>query len=324
MRAQREAFGVNAGGLYVLEVRNAARPGRIPSRAGQNNPAPAALETLARHRPATQSAAMEEPATDYIAQDLFALLGTGGQSQRYPDLGMDAAYSVVARIAELRLARGERPVGRKIAFTNTTIWPIYGVAGPTWNFVYDSTVHDLSALGAMFDLHGLPEPRIEPEIVLHLARAPLPGMTEEDLLGCIDWIAHGFEIVQSVYPGWELSGPEAAAAFGLHGALLLGPRNDISTDRAGWGAMLTDFAVRLKRDGKLADTGHARNVLGGPVAALRFLVAEIARHPACAPLAAGEIVTTGTLTDAHPIGAGETWSTDLDRIPIGGLRLQFR
>jgi 2-oxo-3-hexenedioate decarboxylase len=47
-------------------------------------------------------------------------------------------------------------------------------------------------------------------------------MDETALLACIDWVAHGFELVQSIFPGWKFSAPDAAAAFGLHGALLIG------------------------------------------------------------------------------------------------------
>jgi 2-oxo-3-hexenedioate decarboxylase len=57
---------------------------------------------------------------------------------------------------------------------------------------------------------------------------------------------------------------------------------------------------------------------------MRFLVEEIARRPASPPLEAGEIVTTGTMTDAQPVRAGETWTTELDGIPLRGLRLTFR
>ena len=262
--------------------------------------------------------------SERIAQDLLALLGTGRQSRRYEDLDMDAAYAIVARIADLREARGERPVGRKIGFTNTAIWPRYGVTGPMWNFLFDTTVQDLADLDSGFEIAGLAEPRIEPEIVLHLGSAPRPDMDEDELLGCIDWIAHGFEIVQSVFPGWKLTCAEAAAAFGLHGALLLGARHDIAADRAAWGRMLTSFPVLLLRDGEVRDAGHARQVLGGPLASLRFLVTEIARRPGSAPLAAGEIVTTGTLTDAQPVRPGETWTTELDGIPVRGLRLAIR
>jgi 2-oxo-3-hexenedioate decarboxylase len=41
------------------------------------------------------------------------------------------------------------------------------------------------------------------------------------------------------------------------------------------------------------------------------------------PLAAGEIVTTGTLTRAMPVKSGETWSTSLKRIRLAGIRLQL-
>jgi 2-oxo-3-hexenedioate decarboxylase len=48
-------------------------------------------------------------------------------------------------------------------------------------------------------------------------------MDERTLLESIDWVAHGFEVVQSVFAGWQFSAPDAVAAFGLHGALLIGP-----------------------------------------------------------------------------------------------------
>ena len=41
-------------------------------------------------------------------------------------------------------------------------------------------------------------------------------------------------------------------------------------------------------------------------------------------LRAGETVTTGTLTEAMPIAAGETWSTELSGIEVRGLQLRLR
>ena len=43
-----------------------------------------------------------------------------------------------------REARGERPIGRKIGFTNRTIWAEYGVYAPIWGYVYDGTVRELT------------------------------------------------------------------------------------------------------------------------------------------------------------------------------------
>jgi len=41
------------------------------------------------------------------------------------------------------------------------------------------------------------------------------------------------------------------------------------------------------------------------------------------PLAAGEIVTTGTITDAWPVASGETWSADYGTLGLAGLTVDF-
>ena len=70
--------------------------------------------------------------------------------------------------------------------------------------------------------------------------------------------------------------------------------------------------------------GHARDVLGGPLSALRWLVEDLARRPEAPPLAAGEVVTTGTLTGAHPVAPGEVWTTAVTGAPLLGLTLRLR
>jgi 2-oxo-3-hexenedioate decarboxylase len=70
-------------------------------------------------------------------------------------------------------------------------------------------------------------------------------MDEADLLGCIDWIAHGFEIVQSIYPGWKFTAADTVAAFGLHGALLIGQPSSVGSDHAAWLAALSRFEITL-------------------------------------------------------------------------------
>jgi 2-oxo-3-hexenedioate decarboxylase len=196
------------------------------------------------------------------------------------------------------------------------------VFAPIWGDMYDTTVRDLT--DAAFDLAAVVEPRIEPEIAFGLARAPEPGMDEAALLGCIDWIAHGFEIVQSLFPGWRFAAADTVAAFGLHGAYFVGPRRRIAAaDQAAWLAALASFEIALERDGVLVDRGRAANVLDGPLSALRHLVGLLAQDRLNPPLAAGEIVTTGTLTRAFPVAAGEMWRTTLSGLPLDGIALRF-
>lgn len=218
---------------------------------------------------------------DRIAQEAFSLLGSGRQvetfSSRYVGFDLPMAYEVAGRILKMREARGERRVGRKIGFTNRSVWSGYGISGPIWNYMFDDTVSDPPSGEASFALKALSEPRIEPEIVLHLEEAPRPGMTEDELAGCVDWFAPGFEIVSSIFPGWAFSAADAVAAYGVHSALFVGARREISGDRARWRQRLESFTVELTSDDGVKRQGAARDVLGGPLRSLQFLVEELAR-----------------------------------------------
>jgi 2-oxo-3-hexenedioate decarboxylase len=244
-------------------------------------------------------------------------------SARYPSLTLDDAYRISACLCALRTARGERVTGRKIGFTNRTIWAEYGVYAPMWGFMFDTTVRDLPpprhAAQHPFTLAPFAEPRIEPEIVFRLAAAPSPDMDEVALFGCIDWVAQ-----QSVFPGWKFAPADTVIVNGLHGALLLAPRHPAGFGSAtDWVSNLAGFEIELLRDGAVVDRGHAANVLDGPLSALRHLVGLLARDPVNLPLATGDIVTTGTLTRAFPILPGESWSTTLHGIELGGRPVWF-
>src|SRR4028118_1924641 len=121
---------------------------------------------------------MNESTVAAIAAEVFSLLGAGRQTMpfttRHPDLDLAAAYHVASVVRELREGQGERPVGRKIGFTNSTIWNEYNVHAPIWGYVYDTTLHDLGALEGPLPLGRYAEPRIEPEIVFRFHTAPQP------------------------------------------------------------------------------------------------------------------------------------------------------
>jgi len=261
-----------------------------------------------------------------IADEVFATIGTGRQispfAWRPAGLTLEEGYRVTALLNRRREARGEKRLGRKIGFTNRTIWDQYKVYAPIWGYVTDSTVHDLSNTASLA-LAGFPEPRIEPEIVFGLAGDPAADMDETALLSCLDWVAHGFEIVQSIFPQWQFSAADTVAANGVHGALLIGPRHAIGSRAGEWQRTLPSFEIDLLCDGRVMDRGHAANVLDGPMSALRHLVGLLARDGVNPPLAPGEIVTTGTLTRALPVKPGETWSTALHGIALDAIRLRF-
>ena len=82
---------------------------------------------------------------------------------------------------------------------------------------------------------------------------------------------------------------------------------------------LFDQKVTLSCDSKVIEKGYGGNVLDGPISALKHLLDGISYEPSEIPLKAGEIVTTGTLTDAKPIRVGQTWSGDYTGIISSSL-----
>ena len=178
----------------------------------------------------------------------------------------------------------------------------------------------LDAATARVSLRGLSQPRLEPEVVFGFARAPRAGMSLAELQGCLDWVAHGFEIVHTHFEGWRFTAADTVADFALHGRLVVGPRVPVQD----WATLAEDLAalqVELLCDGKAVDRGQGAVVLDGPLNALRLWVDAMAEHTPGWPIRPGDVVTTGTITDAWPLLPGQRWSTALSDARLTPLTL---
>jgi 2-keto-4-pentenoate hydratase len=260
-----------------------------------------------------------------LAQRLMAAYDAGRlmplPSAESPAFAMADALAAADALRQMRIARGEKPVGYKIGFTNRSIWERYGVHQPIWGPVWDSTALLLDGASATVSLHGLSQPRLEPEVVFGFARAPRAGMSLAELQGCLDWVAHGFEIVHTHFDGWRFTAADTVADFALHGRLRVGPRVPVQA----WATLGDDLAalrVELLRDGRVVDSGQGAAVLDGPLNALRLWIDAMAQHTPGWPIRPGDCVTTGTITDAWPMQPGQTWSTRLSDERLEALTLR--
>jgi 2-oxo-3-hexenedioate decarboxylase len=261
-----------------------------------------------------------------IANEVLAALTDHRQiptfSSRPTGLSLSQAYRVTKLLRSAFEARGERIVGRKIGFTNRDMWDVYGVKSPVWGYATDHTTRELASVRAM-TVEDFAEPRIEPEIIFGLKASPSPEMNEVALLDCVDWVSLGYEVVQSIYPDWKFTAADTVAANGVHGALLLGVRHLIEPRKAQWRDQLTNFTVELYCDGGLSQRGGGALVLGSPLLALRHLIQVLADDPNNPPLHSGEIISTGTLTLAMPVVAGQRWTTKVLGISLDEITLEF-
>ncbi|MDJ0956951.1 MAG: hypothetical protein QNI91_08850 [Arenicellales bacterium] len=239
------------------------------------------------------------------------------------NFGNTEAYAVARHIHEMRMDEGATPIGRKIGFTNPKIWSTYGVYEPVWAYVYDTTVTRLKRSEVRCSIGQFAEPRIEPEVVVHFLSTPPVTDDPEKILECIDWIAHGIEIVQSHYPAWKFRAADTIADSGLHAALLVGEPQFLNKFGPTVISDLERFEITLSCGNQLRDSGKGANALGSPLRAIAYLIDVIAKQPHALPLQSGELVTTGTLTNALPIEPGQNWTTNLDGIDLPGISVTF-
>lgn len=246
-------------------------------------------------------------------------------TDRDPDFELADAYRVSAEVVRRREAQGWRRIGRKIGFTNRSILQQYGVFEPIFGYIYDRTVVEASASGeANLSLDGLVQPLFEPEIALKLRTAPPATKDPIELLGCIEWIAHGIEIVHCHFPNWKFKAADTVADGGLHGRYIVGP--PLRPEPAQLEALahqLETFEIVSFKNGVQTAEGGGDFVLGSPINALAHLIEvlqKLREHPV---LVAGELITTGTLTATLPIASGETWSTKIAGLPVTNLQVQF-
>ena len=240
-----------------------------------------------------------------------------------PAFTVEDAYAVADEIRRLRISRGERPLGYKIGFTNRGIWKRYGVFGPIWGPVWDTTLERVDDGETSVSLAQFCAPRLEREIMFGFSRAPSAGGGLRELLDCIEWVAHGYEIVDTHFAGWRFAAADTVADFALHGRLFVGPRVPVARfDRERAAAELAAARVVLSCDGRDVEEGRADIVLDGPLHALRLWVDAMAAQPQRWPIVAGDIVSTGTITDAAPLRAGERWQTRLSDARLAAMTLR--
>ena len=247
-------------------------------------------------------------------------------SSRDPAFDLSAAYAVEAELVRLRRAAGHATVGRKVGYANKAVWRALKLETLVWAHMYDDTVQFAAGNGSSLDFGHMYSPKIEPEIVFKLGSGigdQGPGDASV-ALGAVEWIALGFEIIDCPFADWKFQPPDFVAAYGLHAALVVG--EPLAIDAAMIPVLvdqLAQFKVRLLKNGEEVANGSGKTSLRSPALCLGELAAAISRRMPDEPLTAGELVSSGTLTESQPIAAGETWTAHVEGIDLAPLALRL-
>ena len=210
------------------------------------------------------------------------------------------AYRVQRRLAEHLTAAGRGPVvGWKVGSTTPAMQRLLGVPTPA-----AGRVHAAGRLadGAVMRHAGLRRPGIECEVAVVLARtldarAGLPGL--DAVAAAVAAVHPAIELVDDRYGDFGAVGaPTMIADNFFHAALVLG-----APVPGGAGLDLAAVDGVVLADGAERARGRGTDVLGHPLRSVQWLAACLAEQGEV--LAAGQIVSTGSMTLPYWAGAGE-------------------
>ena len=120
---------------------------------------------------------------------------------------------------------------------------------------------------------------------------------------------------------WKFTATDTMADSGLHARLLVGQRlpvQQLAADAQALHTLLAQAQVTLFKNGQAVEQGTGTNVLDSPLNALHHFLKELRQCPGAVDLQAGDVVTTGTWTDAWPLQVGENWRAEFSA-PLSSL-----
>jgi len=236
---------------------------------------------------------------------------------------LPAAYAVEAELARMRAAGGHSAVGRKVGFANKAMWRALKLDTLVWAHMYDHTVRYAEGGDGTLAIASMTAPKIEPEIVFKMRAPGVAGDDPAAVLGAVEWVALGFEIIDCVFPDWKFQPADFVASFGLHAALVVGTPLPVTPENIpALVEALPRFKVKLSKNGEVVDEGSGKNALRSPALCLGELASALLKQPGAGALGAGELVSSGTLTTSMPMAVGDTWRAEVEGIDLPPIALR--
>lgn len=262
-----------------------------------------------------------------LAQELMVAQKNGQMVPVLPSsrsgFDLNVAYEIEAKLKQIHEARGHQAVGRKVGYANKAMWRVLKLETLVWAHMYDDTVHYSDGNRAALKLGPTRSLKIEPEIVFGMKRAiASEGLGAASVLESTEWLALGFEIIDCPFPNWKFQPSDFVASFGLHAALVVGEKVAVQAEAIPKLVQeLPQFQVRVSKNGEFVEEGSGKNSLRSPALCVAELGAAILRRFPGQPLAAGEIVSSGTLTAGHLTQSGDSWTAEVSGVSLPSLTL---
>lgn len=226
-------------------------------------------------------------------------------TETYTRVGIEDAYAIARKVETLKLAAGQRIVGRKIGITSAPMRELAGADEPDYANLYDGwRINPDTGISH----RGLNTPSVEIELAFVLSR-PLGGgrVGTEDVVRATDHVCPAIEVVDTRYssrgPGPLVVDSVADAAWCAGFALADTPRKLNEFD-------IADVDGSLMIDDVVVERGSSSAVMGDPLVAVAWLANKL--HSFGGGLNEGDIVLSGSFIRAIPFDVGQVITASFD------------
>lgn len=231
---------------------------------------------------------------------------------RYPGMTVADAYAVQREWRSRGIARGRRPVGRKIGLTSKVMQVATGITEPDYGAIFADMVYET---GAVIPFAQFSNVRIEVELAFRLA-APLrgPGVTVPDVLRATDYVVPALEILSSRIEMQGRTIVDTISDNAAMGAMVVGGR-PVTVDDVD----LRWVSALLYRNETIEESGVAAAVLNHPATGVAWLANTLAAHDD--GLEIGELILAGSFTRPMWVSLGDTVHADYR--DLGAITCRF-
>jgi 2-keto-4-pentenoate hydratase len=226
-------------------------------------------------------------------------------------LGIEDAYRVQIALIDQRCGRGERIVGRKVAFTSRGTMTQFGVTESAFGSILSGGVF---SDGDAVPVSRFPAVGAEAEVGFVLGEELKgPGVTIAQVLKATAGVMPAMEVINLCITHTPWNALEVIATNAVHGGIVVG------------GQITPLDGLNLRYEGMVAEvngepvgSGAGVEVLGHPAAAVAWLANKLADFELA--LRPGDIVLSGSIIRMLEVHAGQTVKVTFSRIGTVGAR----
>ncbi len=226
-------------------------------------------------------------------------------TDEYPDLDVATAYEIQDEVIAARTSAGAVVVGAKLGLNSAAKQQQMNVSEPLYGILTDDMLIDT---GANLVCDRFIQPRCEPEVAFLMAEdLQGSGVSAARVLAATALVFPAIDVLDSRFAGYSFTLPDVVADNSSCAGFILGGQG---VDPRGFD--LRTVGCVFEKNGKLVATAAGAAVMGHPAASVAWLVRKLASRGQ--GLSAGQVVLSGSMTEAIAVAPGDTVSARIDRL----------